>query len=345
MLRAEFQTQIKPSQQTRSVDVVASTPAVDSYGRVVLQDWDLSRYAANPVVLWNHGMSWGSDDATLPIGYAENVRVEDGKLLATIHFVDEKANPMAEKIYQGYLQGSLRAVSVGWDAEEAAYDEESETLVLSQNKLIEISAVAIPANPEAVRLAASMFDGMHSLREIMRKASEDQEKEKDDDMKATIEEKDKKIAELEEKLEAIRGLLASVGASSVQEASGIVAAMKSSHSLVSELKAEVEALRKAKSDAEFAAVVDEARKAGKFVAANEAGLVAAAKGDIETLKAIVAHMPVVANVSVAKTPEVGAPALSDGELAKCKANGWDPLKYAEMKRKLSHPIAVQEGNE
>lgn len=345
MYRAEFQTKIQANKEARSIDVVASTPAIDSYGRVVIQDWDLARYQANPVVLWNHGMSFGSEDSSLPIGYSENVRVEDGKLLATIRFVDASANPMAEKVYQGFAQGSIRAVSVGWDSGDAAYDEESETLVLRGNNLIEISAVAVPANAEAVKQAASMFDGVINLRKIMmRKASEDMKKE-DDDMKATLEEKDAKIAELEEKLEAIRSLLTNVGAKSVEEANGIVAAMKSSHSLVSDLRVEVAALRQAKNEADFGAIVSEARKAGKFVTANEAGLVAAAKGDIETLKAIVAHLPVVANVALAQTPPTGQASLSPRDAAKCKANGWDPQRYAEIKRQISSPIGAQEGDE
>lgn len=143
----------------RSFDFVCSTPTADGYGRVVVQDWDLSRYEKNPVVLWNHGdggsfFGAGDVDATLPIGFASNVRVEGGELRATISIVTAEANPIAEKVYQGLRQGSISAVSVGWTAGDATYDKESGALLLSKNELLEISIVAIPANPDAVKAAA-----------------------------------------------------------------------------------------------------------------------------------------------------------------------------------------------
>jgi hypothetical protein len=93
---------------TPSVDVIASSTALDGYGEIVAQDWDLRRYEANPVVLYGH------NSYAMPIGHASNVRVEGDKLLATLNFVDARANPMAEQVWQGVLQGSLRAVSVGF---------------------------------------------------------------------------------------------------------------------------------------------------------------------------------------------------------------------------------------
>lgn len=340
MHRALFQTQTTPQTSSRTVDVVASTPAPDSYGRIVVQDWDLSRFEANPVVLWNHGMSGGlfgggSDDSTLPIGFATNVRVEDGALKATLNFVDEKANPIAEKVYQGFLQGSLRAVSVGWDAEEATYDEASDTLTLAQNKLIEISAVALPANPEAVRVATAAFDQLRTPRKKDTMANE----------KASAVE-----AELRASLESVetghKDLLAQLGAHSNAEAQGIIAALKASADRVSDLQEQVALLTKEKTDREFASVIEGARKAGKFVASNEAGLVAAAKGDVETLKAIVAHLVPVVNMAHAVTPQVSTVVLTAAEEAKCKANGWDPQRYAEMKRNISRAASVaQEGTE
>lgn len=148
---------------SRSFDFVCSTSDVDSSGRVVTQDWDLERYKKNPVVLWNHGMGasfFGGDDTdlTLPIGHASNIRVEDGKLKATLTIVDEKANPIAEKVYQGLLQGSLHSVSVGWWPRDVKYDQVDgeDVAIMSGNQLLEISVVPIPANHEAVKQAASM---------------------------------------------------------------------------------------------------------------------------------------------------------------------------------------------
>jgi HK97 family phage prohead protease len=139
----------------RSVRVVASTTAIDSYSELVKQDWDLRRYRANPVVLYAHnavGLCGPAED-TLPIGYASDVAVVAGRLEATINFVSEKATPMAEMVWRGVLEGSLRAVSVGFrpgktDTEYLA--DGSSVEVLSENDLFEISVVPLPANPEAV---------------------------------------------------------------------------------------------------------------------------------------------------------------------------------------------------
>lgn len=142
------------AEEKRSVDVVASTSAIDSYGEILVQDWDLRRYLSNPVVLYGHD-SW-----SLPIGHASNVRVEDGKLIATLNFVDEKANPKAEQVWQGIKQGSLRAVSVGFvprNKPTVVMVGDKSVVALSGNDLFEISVVPIPANPEAVTLGVRSF--------------------------------------------------------------------------------------------------------------------------------------------------------------------------------------------
>jgi hypothetical protein len=154
--------------ESRSVDVIASTDAVDAYGEIVDQSWDLKRYLANPVVLYNHnreGILEALDpECTLPIGYAKNVGVVDGKLQATLCFVDEKANPMGEMVLQGFLQKSLRAVSVGFHPRTVQTEKlnDKEIVRLSDNELFEISVTPMGANPEAV--AKSRVKSMEQLR-------------------------------------------------------------------------------------------------------------------------------------------------------------------------------------
>jgi phage I-like protein len=142
---------------------------------------------------------------------------------------------------------------------------------------------------------------------------------------------------------AVASLLASLGAGTVSEARGIVVALKAASERVGELAAKLAGFEAARTKSEFDAIIEGARKAGKFVPANEAGLVAAAGGNVETLKAIVAHLIPVANVARASTP-ASASSLTPAEEAKCKANGWDPLKYAETKQKISSGFA-REGND
>lgn len=134
----------------RSVDVVASTDAIDSYDEVVEQDWDLTRFLANPVILFGH------NSRELPIGKAtrcEVVSVNGRKQLeCTIQFLSEKANPRAEQVWQSVLEGALRAVSVGFRPGDARFEKRNgaEVFVLSKCELHELSVVPIPANPEAL---------------------------------------------------------------------------------------------------------------------------------------------------------------------------------------------------
>lgn len=139
----------RSAKDTRSIDVIASTEAVDSYGEIVEQSWDLARYKANPVVLFAH------NSRELPIGSARDVKVEDGALVATLDFVSAEANPKAEQVWQLIQQGALRAVSVGFRPRTVRSEKRDgkEVYVLADNELHEISVVPIPANPEALARA------------------------------------------------------------------------------------------------------------------------------------------------------------------------------------------------
>lgn len=130
----------------RTVDVIASTDAQDRYGEIVEQVWQLDAYQANPVVLYAH------DSRELPIGKAENIRVEDGQLVATLRFVGAEVNPRAEQVWQLVQEGVLRAVSVGFIPHTYRWEkrDDREVLVLTDNELVEISVVPVPANPEAL---------------------------------------------------------------------------------------------------------------------------------------------------------------------------------------------------
>ncbi len=147
--------------EERSIEVVASTDALDSHGDIVEQDWDLKRYKKNPVILWNHnrfessGWSMGGavrPEDLLPIGRAENVRVEDGKLIAKIIFASAEAHPLAERVFQLFREKVLRAVSVGFRPGKVTEELKNGRKVfrLSECELREISAVPIGSNAEAV---------------------------------------------------------------------------------------------------------------------------------------------------------------------------------------------------
>ncbi len=146
VLATEMRLAGAPSED-RTMDVVASTDALDSHGTVLDQaSWDLARFIANPVVLYAH------NQRDLPVGFAENVRVENGALHARLRFVTAAANPLAEQVWQLVQQKALRAVSVGFFAGDAKTQKRDgrDVAVLSGNELLEISVVPVPSNPEAV---------------------------------------------------------------------------------------------------------------------------------------------------------------------------------------------------
>lgn len=142
-------------EDSREVDFVCSTDVIDSYGEIVRQNWNLKRFAGNPVALWSHQAQ------ELPVGYWKNVRVEDGALRGTLVVVTAEANPKAEHVWQSILQKSLRAVSVGFMPHKVSFEEieGEEVCVLDENELFEISPTPLPANPDAlIDLRARAFE-------------------------------------------------------------------------------------------------------------------------------------------------------------------------------------------
>jgi HK97 family phage prohead protease len=145
------------NQEERSIEVIASTDSLDSHGDIVEQTFDLKRYKKNPVVLWFHNSFGMFDGSTaedfLPIGRAEDVKIEGGKLTAKIFFVTgDGPESLAEKVWRRVEQKVLRAVSIGFRPGKITEEKRDGGTVfrLSDNELYEISVVPIPSNPDAV---------------------------------------------------------------------------------------------------------------------------------------------------------------------------------------------------
>lgn len=146
----------KAEEEDRTVEFIASDSSVDSYGTVLPVDkWDLSRYAKNPVVGYQHDI-YGNDDPDNVIGKGAAF-VEDDKLVIRVTFEPKEINEKAEKVYQKVLFGTLRGVSVGFapigeghwgDAKRA---ENPDVFYYEGQELLEVSVVNIPSNANAVR--------------------------------------------------------------------------------------------------------------------------------------------------------------------------------------------------
>lgn len=133
------------------VAVIGSTASVDRYGEIIDQgSWDLKHFKKNPVILWAHNLTLGEDRP--PIGKAVKVGVKEDKLVFNIQF--DMADPFAADIFRKYKEGYLSAFSVGFIPHTIQrFDENGEQLeapVLKDNELLELSAVPVPANPEAL---------------------------------------------------------------------------------------------------------------------------------------------------------------------------------------------------
>jgi hypothetical protein len=161
---------------------VASDETQDGYGDVVKVDgWKLDRFKANPVFLWGH------DRSLPPIGsvnVARDTRPLETKggiiqrkiLRADVSFATDVSGghgEFARSIYDLYERGYLRGVSVGFKPLEMVEPKsEEEALALGvgvretpwgkmfgtlfkEQELLELSAVTIPANPNALKLSLS----------------------------------------------------------------------------------------------------------------------------------------------------------------------------------------------
>lgn len=290
--------------ETRSVDVVASSTALDGYGEIVAQDWDLRRYEANPVVLYGHN-SWD-----MPIGHATNVRVDGDKLLATLNFVDARANPKAEQVWQGILQGSLRAVSVGFRSKKGAMQniDGKDVFVLAGNELMEISVVPIPANPEAVAQEARAFNDQ--LRALVARSQEKPTMPTILTLAALVPvltlaasaTEEDAIAEIGRLKQLERDVLGTTGAKSGAEAVGVIQAGKAALGRVADLEAQVAEHAKAAEKAERATIIAKARSEKKLAPS----LLAWAEScPLESLKAFVDAAPAIPQLAdTHEQPEV-----------------------------------------
>ena len=149
--------------EDRVLELIGSDETPDSYDTILKTDgWDMADYNRNPVFLWCH------DTHSLPIGQAVGTEIKarsDGKpaLAFRIKFATVEENPFADLVYRQYQKGFLRAASVGFQniGRIAVEGEEATKLgfpkgrgeIYTKNRLKELSAVPVPANPNALQLS------------------------------------------------------------------------------------------------------------------------------------------------------------------------------------------------
>jgi HK97 family phage prohead protease len=136
----------------RQVRVIASSGVLDREGDIVVPaGCDLSDYRLNPIVLADH-------DPRQPIGNAV-VTLASDRLEATITFAPEGISEKADT-YCGLMKsGILRSVSIGFMPIDAKPMTEGRGRVYTKWKLLELSVVSVPANPDAIVIGRSRKGG------------------------------------------------------------------------------------------------------------------------------------------------------------------------------------------
>ena len=133
---------------------ILSTDKVARDGNAIDCDgWELDHFRNNPVALWAH------DDTALPIGRWENLSIEDvapgvRALCGDLHFAS-KEYYFAATVERLYRSGAMNAVSVRWNPTEfRPLDDGTSGVLFTRSELLEVSAVPVPADPDAIVMAS-----------------------------------------------------------------------------------------------------------------------------------------------------------------------------------------------
>lgn len=153
----------------RQITFVASTESVDRYGDIIrVKGWDLKNYKKNPVFLFGHR----SMDP--PIGKSIAIGIETSPkpaLVQTIEFADKATYPFADTVFQLYKNKFMNAVSVGFRTLEPPNMIRDESGAITGmefvgQELLELSAVVLPANTDAVARAHATDSGIISAEDL-----------------------------------------------------------------------------------------------------------------------------------------------------------------------------------
>lgn len=166
-------TKIDAEHDDRVIRFIGSTETPDRSDDIVtVEGWDVKNYLKNPVFLWAH------DYSTPPIGKTVKLIIDktNKQLLFDVRFpsIEEMAGDgqpsehakFVDMVYRMYKQGLLSATSVGFKGNKYAIREDQAEKPIhargykfDKQELLELSAVPVPANPEALAVMRSMASG------------------------------------------------------------------------------------------------------------------------------------------------------------------------------------------
>lgn len=153
----------------RTITFAASTETVDRMGDIIrVGGWDYRNYMKNPVFLFGH------NSRDLPVGKTIAIQVETNPpaLVHTVQFAKKSEYEKADTVFKLYQGGYMSAVSVGFmptKKPKMRIDPETEKFLgyeFDGQELLELSAVPVPANPDA--LARAVHKGVVTSDEARR---------------------------------------------------------------------------------------------------------------------------------------------------------------------------------
>ena len=162
MKKGIFQTKAEELSE-RTVRFKISSEVVDRDGDILIaKGCDFTNFAKNPQFLNFHNYH------EFPLGIPKNWGVEGKSVYCDVYFptinelstnpaeASEKAK-LVDFTYHCYKTGMLNAVSVGFIAKDADPNKETGGFIIKDWELLEFSAVAVPANQDAIAQAVKSF--------------------------------------------------------------------------------------------------------------------------------------------------------------------------------------------
>ena len=182
-------------------EVVATTEDTDRDNeQIKVEWWDTKNWERNPVILVNH--SYKVEDI---VWKGMNFYTEDG--VKKLKGVFSKTNPKAKIIKDLYNEWMLKTVSVGFIPMERSKEDPN---VIEKAELLEVSFVAVPANPNAVSLDEKTYQEAKDkglIKEVEEPKEEVKEEveviEDKDDMKEDIKQLKAEISEMKDMIKSL----------------------------------------------------------------------------------------------------------------------------------------------
>jgi HK97 family phage prohead protease len=132
---------------------VLSDETPDRMGDIIMSDgWDLTSFRKNPIALFSH-------QSDFPLGTWENLRVEKKQLMGDLKLAPKGTSDRIDEMTRLIEANILKATSVGFrplERQPRKINDKYVGEIFTKQDLVEVSAVAVPANPNALAVAKEL---------------------------------------------------------------------------------------------------------------------------------------------------------------------------------------------